>query len=115
MKDFIFSIVLQILVVIVVFPWIHADFRVSPSIGDSLFVVLAFLVLNFVIRKIFLIFTLGLAGILYYISLGTAGLILNALVLLLIGKFFPEKIQVPGFFPALMGGFFLSVANFLAS
>jgi putative membrane protein len=99
----------------VIFPWIHTEFRVSRSLSDSLFIVLAFITLNFVIRKLFLIFTLGLAGILYYISLGTAGLILNALVLLLIGKFFPEKIQVPGFFPALMGGFFLSVANFLTS
>lgn len=99
----------------VVFPWIHSDFKISRSLLDSLFVVLAFLALNFVIRKLFLIFTLGLAGILYYLSLGTAGLILNAIVLLLIGKFFPEKIQVPGFIPALMGGFFLSVANFLSS
>jgi putative membrane protein len=49
------------------------------------------------------------------LSLGLAGLFLNAIVLILIGKFFPDKIQIPGFYPALVGGFLLALANFLSS
>ena len=115
MKEFIFSIILQVIVVIVVFPLIDADFQVSKNLGDGFFIVLAFMALNFILRQLFLIFTLGIAGIVYYLSLGTAGLILNAIVLLLIGHFFPEKMTVPGFFPAIVGGFLLSVVNFLSS
>jgi putative membrane protein len=42
-------------------------------------------------------------------------LIVNAVVLLLIGNFFPDKMTVPGFFPAIVGGFLLSVVNFFGS
>jgi putative membrane protein len=115
LKGFIFSIVLQVIVVIVVFPLIHSEFKVSQKIGDGVFIVLAFMALNFLLRQLFLIFTLGIAGIVYYLSLGTAGLIVNAVVLLLIGNFFPDKMTVPGFFPAIVGGFLLSIVNFLSS
>jgi putative membrane protein len=115
MITFLISTVLQVIVVLVLFPLIHPEFRVSKSIGDAFFIVLSFIALNFVFRKMFLLFTLGLAGIFYYLSLGLAGLFLNALVLILIGKFFPDKIQIPGFYPALVGGFLLALANFLSS
>ena len=99
----------------IVFPLLNSEFKVSKSIGDIVFVVLTFMALNFIIRKLLVIFTLGIAAVFYYLSLGVAGLIVNAIVLLLISRFFPEKLSVPGFFPALMGGFLLSVANFFTS
>ena len=115
LKEFILSVIIQALIVMIVFPMIHPEFRVSRSVMDSIFVVLAFIALNFIIRKVAVIFTLGLAGLVYYLSFGIIGLILNAIVLLMISRFFPEKIYVPGFTTALIGGFLLSFVNFLST
>ena len=114
MKAFIISTMIQALVVLIIFPVIDPNFRVSGSIADSIFVVLSFIALNFIIRKIAVIFTLGLGTIFYYLSFGFIGLLLNAIVILLISKFFPEKIYVPGFGSALIAGFLLSFINFLS-
>ena len=93
----------------------HIKSLVSKNWVDIVFVVLSFMALNFLIRKLLLVFTLGIAAIFYYLSLGLAGLFVNAIVLLLISRFFPEKLYVPGFIPAVLGGFLLSVANFISS
>ncbi len=104
--------VLQVLVLYFIVPRIKG-IKVSKNWIDSLIVVLIFVGLNFLARKFFLTITLGLAGILYYITFGILGLILNAGILILISKFLPDKIQVDSFSSALLAGFFLALVNFL--
>ncbi|MBE7412592.1 MAG: phage holin family protein [Leptospiraceae bacterium] len=113
MKQFFISITLQILTVIFLFPLIDSHFQVRGGIQSAIIVVLIFISLNFAIRKLTLIFTLGLSALLYYLSLGIAGLILNALILILIAKLFPNYLEVPSFFSAFVGGAALTFANYL--
>jgi len=112
MIKYIVAIVLQILVLIFAFPMIHSGFKVSSDWKDALFIVVIFAVLNFIFRKLIVIFTLGIGLIFYYLTLGIAGLVLNAIILILIGKLFPSMLSVPGFFPAFIGGFLLTLVNY---
>ncbi|MCE9499795.1 MAG: phage holin family protein [Leptospira sp.] len=111
MKYFIYSLVLQVLTVIFLFPFIDSQFRIKGDTVDAIIVVLVFGALNFAIRKLILIFTLGVGAIIYYLTLGIAGLVINALVLILIAKLAPNMIGVPGFFQAFLGGALLAFAN----
>ncbi len=110
MFHFLFAILLQALVVIFIFPWIHSDFKVRGEIFNSIWIVLGFTLLNWIVRWIFVIFTLGLGWILYYLSLGLLGLFANAFVLILMSRLFPGLLSVPSFGAAFWGGLFLSLA-----
>ncbi|TGK07848.1 hypothetical protein EHO59_07055 [Leptospira semungkisensis] len=114
MFQFIFSILLQSLVVIFVFPLIDHGFRVSGSLWDAIVIVLFFGFLNFLLRWFLVLVTLGLGYLIYLLSLGLAGLLVNAIVLLWIADLFPGKIYVPGFWAAFWGGAILSLANYVA-
>lgn len=105
-------ILLQVLVMYFVVPKIKG-IRVSKNWIDSLIIVLLFLGLNFLIRTFFLKITFGLAGVLYYLTLGLLGLLLNAGILILISKFLPDKLKVEQFTSALFAGFLLALVNFL--
>jgi putative membrane protein len=107
-----FAIGIQILVVLFAFPFINKDFKVHSDWKDALFIVILFGALNFVIRKLIIIFTLGLGVLVYYLSLGIAGLILNALILVLIGSLLPNMLKVPNFSSAFIGGVLLTLVNF---
>jgi len=113
MKYFLYSLILQVLTVIFLFPFIHNDFRIMGDAFDAIIVVLIFGALNFAIRKLIVIFTLGVGAIIYYFTLGIAGLILNAILLILIAKLYPNMLGVPGFFQAFIGGALLAIANYL--
>lgn len=110
MIHFILAILLQALVVIYLFPWIHSDFRVRGEVTNSIWIVFGFIVLNWIVRWVFVISTLGLGWFLYYLSLGLLGLIANAVVLILISKLFPNLLSVPSFGAAFIGGLCLSIA-----
>ena len=120
MTKFIILVVLQALSVIFLFPYINSDFKVKGE-GDngylinSVIVVLVFIALNFIIRKLLVIFTLGIGYVLYYLTLGIAGLIVNAIVLIIIAKIFPDRINVPTFMSAFWGGSLLALVNFIAA
>lgn len=111
MIHFLFAILLQALVVLFVFPWIHSDFRVRGDLTNSIWIVFGFIILNWIVRWVFVVFTFGLGWVLYYLSLGILGLIANAIVLLLISRLFPNLLSVPGFGSAFFGGLFLSLAS----
>ncbi|PJE04936.1 MAG: hypothetical protein CK427_00790 [Leptospira sp.] len=113
MIHFLLALVLQSLVVVYLFPWIDPGFKVLGDPLNSVFVVIAFLFINWVIRKLLVIFTLGIGWLVYYLSLGFLGLIVNGFVLVLIGKFFPNLLSVPGFWPAFWGGLLLTIASFV--
>ncbi|MDX1958583.1 MAG: phage holin family protein [Leptospiraceae bacterium] len=113
MKRYLIAILLQILAVLFAFPLINSSFKVSSDWKDALIVVILFSILNVVIRWILVIFTLGIGLIVYYLTLGIAGLLINAFVLILIGKLFPNLITVPSFFSALIGGGILTLLNYI--
>jgi putative membrane protein len=108
---FLLALVLQSLVVIYLFPWINPQFKVLGDPLNSIWVVLAFLLINWIIRKLLIIFTLGIGWLVYYLSLGFLRLVVNAFVLILIGKFFPNLLSVPGFWAAFWGGLLLTLAS----
>ncbi|TGJ98844.1 hypothetical protein EHQ53_11410 [Leptospira langatensis] len=114
MFQFIFSILLQSLVVIFVFPLIDSDFSVSGKLWDAIVIVLFFGFLNFLLRWFLVLVTLGVGYLVYLLTLGVAGLVVNAIVLLWISTLFPGKIFVPGFWAAFWGGAILSLANYVA-
>ncbi|TGL61492.1 phage holin family protein [Leptospira sarikeiensis] len=114
MYRLLFSILLQSLVVVFVFPLIDSGFRISNSVWDVVVIVLFFGFLNFLLRWFLVIMTLGLGYLVYLLSLGLAGLVVNAIVLSWIGDIFPDKIVVPGFWPAFWGGAILALANYVA-
>lgn len=113
MINLVLTIALQSAVVFFIFPWINPDFRIKGSLSTALIVVMLFIVLNWILRFLVVIFTLGIGWILYYLSLGLLGLVANAVVLILIGRLFPNEISVPGFGAAFWGGLCLSIASFL--
>jgi putative membrane protein len=112
MVDFLLLLGFQILIVHFVFPRL-GGIKTSSDWMDSLIVVVIFAILNFALRKLLLVVTLGMAGLFYYLTLGIAGLVLNALILLFISNLYPEKIKMNGFVSAFMGGFFLALASFV--
>lgn len=112
MKKFLLSIVLQVLVVMFVFPFIDSGFKVTGDFKDAVIIVLVFIALNFAARKLIVIFTLGIGVILYYLTLGIAGLILNAIIIYAIQGLFPQMLSVPSFMAAFLGGLCLSIANY---
>ncbi|MFB5649468.1 phage holin family protein [Leptospira wolffii] len=114
MLRFLISVLLQSLVVIFVFPLIDSDFRVSASLWDAFVIVIFFGILNFILRVFLVVATLGIGYLFYIITLGLAGLVVNAWVLLWIGDIFPGKIYVPGFWPAFWGGAILALANYVS-
>ncbi|EPG73654.1 hypothetical protein LEP1GSC058_2508 [Leptospira fainei serovar Hurstbridge str. BUT 6] len=114
MARLLLSLALQSLVILYVFPLINPLFRLSGSFWDALIIALFFGFLNFVLRWFLVIFTLGLGYLVYILTLGLAGLIVNAVVLLVIGDIFPGKIFVPSFFSAFLGGAVLALANYVA-
>ena len=119
MTKFIISIVLQALCVLFLFPYINTDFKIKGDgennyIINSVVVVLVFIALNFIMRKLLVIFTLGIGYLVYYLSLGIAGLIVNAIVLIIVGKIFPDRINVPTFMAAFWGGSLLALVNYMA-
>ncbi|MCB1193163.1 MAG: phage holin family protein [Leptospiraceae bacterium] len=115
MKNLIFRVALQVLVVIFIFPLIDASLKVKGEIQNSIILVLVFIVANFIARKLIVIFTLGIGAVVYYITLGIAGLVLNAVILIGIAKFFPDILNTPSFVSAFLGGICLAVANYLGS
>lgn len=112
MKKFFLSILLQVLVVLFVFPFIDSGFRVSGDWKDAFIIVIVFVALNFAARKLIVIFTLGIGAVIYYLTLGIAGLLLNAVIILLIKGLFPQMLSVPSFTAAFLGGLFLAIANY---
>lgn len=102
----------QSLIVLYVFPSIHEDFRVQGEFKGALIVVILFIVFNWVFRRLFVIFTMGIGWIAYYLSLGFLGLVANAVVLLAIDKFFHDLLHVPNFGSAFAGGLLLAIASF---
>ncbi len=112
MKKFLLSIVLQVLVVLFVFPLIETGFKVTGDLKDALIIVIVFIALNFAARKLIVIFTLGIGALVYYLTLGVAGLLLNAIIILLIKGLFPQMLSVPSFTAAFLGGLFLAIANY---
>ena len=112
MKKFLFSVVLQVLVVMFVFPLIHSEFRVKGDFKDAIIIVFVFIALNFAARKLILIFTLGIGAVIYYLTLGNAGLVLSAIIIFEIKGWFPAMLSVPNFTTALLGGLFLAIANY---
>ncbi|PJZ69319.1 hypothetical protein CH373_13615 [Leptospira perolatii] len=114
MPRLLLSIALQSLVVLYVFPLINPLFRVTGPWWDAMVVVLFFGFVNFVLRWFLVIVTLGVGLIVYILTLGLAGLFVNAVVLLLIGNFLPDHLFVPGFGSAFMGGIVLTLANYVA-
>jgi putative membrane protein len=112
MKKFLLSIVLQVLVVLFVFPLIETGFKVTGDFKDAVIIVLVFIALNFAARKLIVIFTLGIGALVYYLTLGVAGLLLNAIIILLIKGLFPQMLSVPSFTAAFLGGLFLAIANY---
>lgn len=113
MKKFLFSVVLQVLVVLFAFPLIDEKFKVNGDFKDAIIIVLVFIALNFAARKLIVIFTLGIGALIYYLTLGVAGLILNAVIILLIKGLFPQMLSVPSFTAAFLGGLFLAAANYI--
>jgi putative membrane protein len=112
MKKLLLSIILQVLVVMFVFPFIDANFKVTGDFKDALIIVIVFIALNFAARKLIVIFTLGIGALVYYLTLGIAGLILNAIIILIIKGLFPQMLSVPSFTAAFLGGLFLAIANY---
>lgn len=115
MKRFLLSIVLQAMVVLFVFPFIDSGFQVTGGFENALIVVVSFIVLNIVVRKLITIFTLGIGKVVYFLTLGVAGLFINALVLVIIKYILPNMLLVPSFKDAFIGGFALAVANYFTS
>ncbi|ALO26576.1 MULTISPECIES: phage holin family protein [Leptospira] len=113
MIHFLFSLILMSLVVEFVFPLIHPDFHVVGGWLNSIIVVIAFVIINTILRLILVIMTLGIGIVFYYLSLGLIGLIINAWVILIIGDWFPKTLSVPGFWYAFLGGILLVLANYV--
>ncbi len=112
MKRFLLSIVLQVLVVMFVFPFIDSGFKVTGDSKDAIIIVLVFVALNFAARKLIVIFTLGIGAVIYFLTLGIAGLILNAIIIFAIKGLFPQMLSVPNFTAAFLGGLCLAIANY---
>jgi len=106
-------IIIQALVVMYVFPWIHTDFKVRGGAIQSLWIVIGFIVLNWIVRWVFVLFTFGIGWLLYYVSLGLLGLVANAFVLILISRLFPQILSVPNFMAAFWGGLCLALTAFI--
>lgn len=115
MKNLIFTILLQFAVVILIFPLIDESLKVKGDTKNGLMVVLVFIVANFIIRKLIVIFTLGIGAVVYYLTLGIAGLFLNAIILIGIARFFPDILNTPSFTVAFLGGTCLAIANYIGS
>jgi putative membrane protein len=106
-------ILLQALAVFYVFPAINEDFRVRGDFGNAVVVVLLFVILNWILRRLFVIFTLGIGFVAYYLTLGILGLVANAVVLIMIDEFFRDLLTVPSYGAAFLGGLLLAFINFL--
>lgn len=106
-------ILLQSLAVFYIFPSIHEEFRVRGDFGNAVVVVILFVILNWILRRLFVIFTLGIGFIAYILTLGFLGLIANAVVLICIDEFFRNLLTVPTYGTAFLGGFILAFINFL--
>jgi putative membrane protein len=113
MIKFFLPLILQILVVQFIFPIIHKDFHVIGDLQNSIVIVLIFIALNFAARKLIVILTLGVGALVFFLSLGLAGLVLNAGILLGMKHLFPQMLSVPGFAEAFLGGICLAIANYL--
>ncbi|XDD51035.1 phage holin family protein [Leptospira sp. WS92.C1] len=113
MTHFLFSLILMSLVVEFLFPLIHRDFHVVGDWASVLIVVIFFVVINAVLRFILILVTLGAGILFYYLSLGSIGLIINAWVILIIGDLLPERLSVPSFWSAFLGGILLVLANYV--
>jgi putative membrane protein len=104
--------VMQVLVVQFLFPKIKG-LKIREDWIDSAIIVLIFSVSNYVLRTILVKFTLGLAAVVYYLTLGILGLLLDAVILLGISHFLPDKLKVDSFWSALSGGILLVVTSFI--
>lgn len=113
MVSLIISIVLQAIVMLFVFPLINDKFKVSGGFKEAMILVIVFIFMNFIIRKLIYIFTMGIGVLVYYLSLGLLGLLINALVLLLISKLAPDMLKVPSFTSALVGGTAIAIVNYI--
>lgn len=108
------SLGLQCLVVLYGFPLIDPEFGVSGGIWDALIVVLFFGFVNFLLRILLVVTTLGLGYLIYILTLGLAGLVVNALALSFVADFLPFQLYVPSFWDAFLGGALLALANYVA-
>lgn len=113
MFRFILLLVAQSAIVIYVFPLIHPDFQVKPGIEHAVITVLLFMVLNWLLRRLLVIFTLGLGWIAYYLTFGLLGIVINAVVLIMIDEYFRELLTVPDYVSAGFGGLALAIANYV--
>lgn len=100
-------------VVFYLFPAIDPNFIVTNGYGNAVLVVLLFVLLNYILRRLFVALTLGIGYVAYYLSFGFLGLVANALVLYTIGYFFPNLLKVPNILSAFLGGLALAVVVFI--
>jgi putative membrane protein len=106
-------LLVQALVVLYIFPWINPEFRVNGGLEKALLVVILFILLNWILRRLFVIFTLGIGFFAYYLSLGLLGLVANAFVLILIDEFFNDLLRVPTYTSAFIGGLILALISII--
>lgn len=95
------------------FPIIHPNMTVYNNIWNALILLFAFQILGWIIRFLLGIFSLGISVILYYLTLGLTGLVINAFTLLLISKMANSIVNVPNFFSAFVGGILISLTSFI--
>ena len=112
--ELIIGFLLQVLILLYVFPRLDSRIQVSQNFKDVTTMIISFVLLNAIFRKLIFIFTLGLSGLLNVLTLGVAGLVLNALILLFLSRYFPNYLSLPGFFSAFLGGFLLTIANLIS-
>lgn len=105
-------LVVQVLIVHFIFPQIKG-ISTKKDWKDSAVIVIIFSVTNYLLRAIMVKFTFGLAAVVYYMTLGLIGLIINALILVGISSFLPEKLKLNGFWPAFFGGTLLALTTFI--
>ncbi len=102
----------QVLAVQFLFPKIKG-IQTRENWIDSAIIVLIFSVANYVLRLILVKFTLGLATVIYYLTLGIMGLLLDAVILIAISHFLPDKLKVNSFWSAILGGILLVATSFI--
>jgi putative membrane protein len=107
MISLILQILFQSIAVLYLFPKLDSELFVRGGLENAIYVVVLFLVLNWIVRRILVILTFGIGFLLYYATLGFLGLVVNMGILVWIGDH-TSLIQVPSVYAAFWGGALLA-------
>lgn len=109
MREFVLRVIINAVAIAIVAQLVPGIRLVNDTLGTLLIIGLVFGVVNAIVKPILILLTCPAV----IITLGLFILIINGLMLRLTASLLPDRLQIDGLWPAILGGIIMSIISML--